>query len=82
MRKYYQTFTVTTKFQFPIDMLRYDGCFPHTEIDAGAISRNLTDQTRPITVQIGRYVTNKRMCEPTIERWASFGCKVSEVYTR
>ena len=78
-KKYYQTFVVETVFNFPIDMLRYDGCFPHSEMDAGKIDRSLTLQGHnPVEVKIGRYVSTKHD-QPTVERWMSFGCKISEV---
>ena len=81
--KYYQTFTVRTTLQFPIDMLRYDGCFPHTETDSGKITQSLSRLTKgACVVQIGRYVSTKRMNSPSIGRWESFGCAVSEVVTR
>lgn len=80
-KRYYQTFTVESNFSFPIDMLRYDGCFPASEVDSGVISRSLTDFERPVKVKIGRWVHGKGYSEPTIGRWESFGCKVSEINT-
>ena len=80
-KKYYQTFVVETGFQFPIDMLRYDGCFPDTEHDSVLIILSLADMRNPVKVKIGRYVSIKRN-KPTISRWESFGCKISEIEIR
>jgi hypothetical protein len=80
--KYYQTFIVNTRFEFPIDMLRYDSAFPATEQDSGKISRSLTDHESPLEVTIGRFVDTKKSNPPTIERWQSFGCSISQIETR
>jgi hypothetical protein len=79
--RHYQTFIVETNFRFPIDMMRYDGCFPHTEKDAGLITRNLTDLGNNLKVTMGRYVATRANI-PTEGRWESFGCKISEVETK
>lgn len=78
--KYYQTFIVITSFTFPVDMLRYDGCFPHSEVDATKISRNLREHNYPLEVKIGRYIDN-RHSKPTEGRWESFGCTIKDVET-
>ena len=80
-KKYYQTFVVETGFQFPIDMLRYDRCFPDSERDSGLIILSLTDMRNPVNVKIGRYVIVKGD-KPTVSRWESFGCKISEIEIR
>lgn len=76
--KYYQTFIVRIRFRFPIDMLRYDSCFPSREVDAGLIERSFDGHAPDRTVQIARFVDNKHAL-PTVERWESFGCKVSKI---
>lgn len=81
MAKYYQTFTVETNFLFPIDMLRYDSCFPATEKDAGEIHKNLTANGSPLKVKVARYIDNKAT-KPTTARWDSFGCRISKIETR
>ena len=77
-KRYYQTFIVETAFQFPIDMLRYDACFPSSEMDSGYIIGSLTNFKRPIRVRISRWIQGKAP-KPTIGRWESFGCKISEI---
>lgn len=68
----YQTnFTVAGKGTFPVDMLRYDRCFPARDSD---VVRSLADGQREITLatcaprKVGHLVTEKR--------WATFGWTV------
>lgn len=75
--KYFQTFEVRGRYPFPIDMLRYDGCFPIREAeDSGGIARSIEqhgrgeDMEKPI--RLGRYV-ERRSDLPTAHRWRSFG---------
>lgn len=63
--------------RFPIDMLRYDECFPLTESDSGVIAHTLEVSRRttgPFEVQVGSYSRT-----PSNERWKSFGWKVKLV---
>jgi len=74
--KRYQ-FTVTPKHndnQFPMDMLRYDRCYPLTERDAREIERSteLTESRREIVIMLQ---SNDR--SPTADRWDSRGWKVT-----
>lgn len=80
-KKYYQTFVVETGFQFPIDMLRYDRCFPDSKLDSCLIILSLTGMRNPIKVKVGRYVRIKSD-KPTVKRWESFGCKISDIQIR
>ncbi len=73
--KYKQTFTVKGKFQFPIDMLRYDGCFPFDESDGGKIERAMDAGCDPWEVKLMRYVETKNNLR-TIDRWRSFCAEV------
>lgn len=74
---YITTFTVTGRFNFPIDMLRYDGCYPARGEDAGAIMDTFRPGTSgrpkgaPIQVNLEKLHRNK---DPDLEpgRWASF----------
>jgi hypothetical protein len=65
-------FVVEGAGDFPMDMLRYDTCFPATEDDARRAA--LQNGTRQVTV-IGRSLAGR---VPTEGRWASFGWKVIE----
>ena len=60
------TFTVEGSSPFPIDMLRYDLCWPAKADDAAWIPRSGS----------GRHINLKGLKTPTIGRWESFGWKV------
>ena len=79
--KYYQTFSVKSRYQFPIDMLRYDGCFPASQIASAKITESLSACGGPVEVVLGRYVDRKGDT-PTVDRWKSFSCEVSDVEVR
>jgi hypothetical protein len=71
-KKHFFTFTVEGAGEFPMDMLRYDRCFPRNEKDANAAQdrergRRQVELTRP---HCEAYWT------PTEGRWQSFGWKV------
>lgn len=61
---------------FPIDMLRYDQCWPKTEIDSGKITR--TFQRSGVFTWTIRL---KGTRPPTIDRWESFGCHIASYHT-
>ena len=79
--KYYQTFDVQFVGQFPVDMLRYDSAFPASEQDSGKIIDNIANHERGQTIRVGRFVETKKTM-PTIERWASFGARISNIEVR
>ncbi len=62
---------------FPIDMLRYDHCYPDSETDSHMIQRSITHEGEDSTgyidkitmVRLDRY----RTWEPNLGRWESFG---------
>lgn len=60
------TFVVTGRSAFPIDMFRYDRCWPATEADSVALVSSASIRT----------ITLKGLKEPSLARWASFGWKV------
>lgn len=71
-RLYVMRFTVTGKGRFPLDMLRYDSCFPATQGDVC----NLTPRDRqPRTVTLEHRGANKDW-KPTAARWQSLGYTV------
>lgn len=72
-----QRATVSGSGAFPLDMLRYDSCYPATQADVAMIM--------PITFPGGcRYIVVERVqlagyeSPWTKERWASFGWKLTE----
>lgn len=67
-------FTVQGKRNFPIDMLRYDACFPRNSWDAAEITTsmeysNISDADRKIQLE---KVTSNPNWKPTEGRWDSF----------
>jgi len=60
---------------FPVDMLRYDSCWPTDSASASAISMN-TDGVRAKDSK--RTVALATAMWPTVARWGSFGWKVVE----
>jgi hypothetical protein len=64
MTDYYR-FTATGRGHFPVDMLRYDHCWPSYTEDAVDMTNYDTKCDRII-----RLISHS---EPTPERWASFG---------
>ena len=82
--KYFQ-FKVRGEGLFPLDMLRYDTCWPSTSEDVIKLTAR---HKEPRTVEMcGISLLSKRDTEdlikkgrfPTAERWASFGWEVTEV---
>lgn len=66
------TFTVEGIGAFPIDMLRHDSCWPHSETDSGKILKSFEPRFREY--QSIRVV--RRGTDPTVGRWESFGWRV------
>jgi hypothetical protein len=62
-------FTVAGPGRFPIDMLRYDRCYPKTSEDASEISRTF------LKTLVNEYCRVDLISEddPTEGRWRSFG---------
>lgn len=73
----YHTFEVESTFYgFPIDMLRYDSCFPSNERDANDIQTAIsTNKQIGRPVQLACYA--EKHWSPTTGRWQSFNCFVS-----
>jgi hypothetical protein len=71
MEKLYN-YKVTGNGQFPLDMLRYDSCFPG---DPDAVSKLCIDRKDPFFKE-PRTVKVTGCAKPTVARWASFGWTV------
>ncbi len=80
MKLYEHSFTVQGKGDFPIDMLRYDQCYPATGVDAAAIEatkdRFADAKSRREVREIRLWKISRTMVGPTNDRWASFMWKV------
>ncbi len=74
---YITTFKVTGNFIFPLDMLRYDACYPHTQVDVENIITEYTpdNKGKHFTVELCRMHQDKGW-KPTVGRWESFGYRV------
>ena len=59
---------------FPMDMLRYDRCYPLKGEDAQAMG--LRDSERTVTLVFVGLHSNE---QPTVDRWKSFGWTVTSV---
>lgn len=74
-----QRFVVRGTGRFPIDMLRYDACWPASSEDARKITESITD---PATGLDGMLTIALAIApgysEPTIARWQSFGWFVQD----
>jgi hypothetical protein len=66
-------FVVEGASPFPVDMLRYDGCWPATEADSYAIHRTFVD---PYNERIQITLTSDQHPTATAGRWKSFGWSV------
>lgn len=67
------TFTVIGNDDFPIDMLRYDLCYPKSQADASEITKTFRARTGDYRVTL---ISSKA---PTEERWGSFGWAMESV---
>lgn len=75
--KYQVVFTVAGRGRFPVDMLRYDECFPVNGDSAAAIGVTREEEGRSAPVRKVRLLT-RRASGYTAARWASFGWTVLE----
>jgi hypothetical protein len=79
--QYSARFKVQSKFLFPIDMLRYDGCIPASEQNSYRIANTMTWEGRQtakvetgdgsVVIELRKSTTNKHW-KPTEGRWNSF----------
>ncbi len=69
-------FKVRWAGEFPIDMLRYDCCFPERESEGSSvIERSFREGGGPYEVSL---ITMREGGHITPDRWASFGARVSK----
>jgi len=70
---------------FPIDMLRYDSCYPDSQDDVNRIVATLDYRRRTVKDEahvISVIHVGDKGWTPTDERWKSFGWKVIEHHIR
>lgn len=75
--------TATIKFsgRFPIDMLRFDSCFPATGMDTAKIERSLLRERGGGKEEVQVCAYSDRKDHWTLGRWKSFLAVVSEPFT-
>lgn len=83
-------FKVQGRSNFPLDMLRYDACYPASNSNPDAVSeiglsldihyKMLYEQEHKVDrifeVELVRQGSCKEGCKPTVGRWESFGWTV------
>jgi hypothetical protein len=80
MKKADIRFTVEGRGEFPLDMLRYDRCFPRTGEDADMMLRQPEHLRSTRCVTLVALARDNRFWQPTEGRWLSFGWSVIEVH--
>jgi hypothetical protein len=72
-------FTVRSKYPFPMDMLRYDRCYPATAQTAHDMATSMTHgHDEPVEYEM---IGAQGFGGPTSARWESFMFKVTSVET-
>ena len=59
-------FEVSGKGNFPLDMLRYDQCWPRSPEDVSRILDQVCNGTKKVSINLTSY------SQPTVDRWKSF----------
>lgn len=83
MALYVTTFYVDGNGRFPLDMLRYDSCFPRDGDAVGEIDRRLDprhDRSESHPIKLAHYGSSA-LWQPTVGRWLSFGWGVDRIHT-
>lgn len=80
--RFRQRFTVEGRGKFPLDMLRYDHCWPADQDSVQSIHFSLERTQKradgPRAIVLLRDVFDKG-AEPQVERWLSFSWRVTSV---
>jgi hypothetical protein len=75
--RYLQKATVTGRGGFPLDMLRYDSCWPSSPDDVSKIHASFIERdTYSITLS---RTTDSARSQWTADRWFSFGWALQEI---
>ena len=78
MGMYYHEFTVKGGYAFPVDMLRYDHCYPRDTESALAMTYTIKDEKLYMEERVIHLGTvSVKTWTPTDARWQSFGWEVS-----
>lgn len=76
---YYIRFAVEGSGPLPVDMLRWDGCYPG-DVDAvrDMVVESIQFPAKKVTIRLV-HVCSDRKWTPAAERWQSFGWRVVQV---
>jgi hypothetical protein len=74
----YKTFVGTGVF--PLDMLRYDHCFPKSQVDVNAIYESIIHEEEPVPrqVTVGNHYGYFSLLQWAVFGWAPYEAKQSE----
>jgi hypothetical protein len=75
-------FIVTGQSGFPLDMLRYDACYPTSQASVEELSASLETVERVERLKSGKMFTvhlASRVGSPEVARWSSFSWRVNDV---
>lgn len=78
MPMYHHKFSVSGPAPFPVDMLRYDGCYPSTQDDTARLARAFRSPFSDMTIHLST-INDQRRWSPTVARWNSFGWFVNAI---
>lgn len=81
MDVYEHFFTVWGTKPFPVDMLRYDCCWPATAADSMAIEQSIANRASQTVVVRLMSRIQRRHWHPATDRWRSFGWRMTD-YSR
>jgi hypothetical protein len=70
-RVFFGTFVVTGRNAFPVDMLRYDHCWPESGRDSALIEASQVEGPEPRTVRLRGWSSDFPVTPS--KRWASYG---------
>jgi hypothetical protein len=80
--KYRHEMTVAGRGPFPLDMLRFDGCWPKTGGDVFSISSSITRDSQEYRVTVMKFTDAKATDTTfTVGRWNSFGAGCTPITT-
>ena len=80
-RRYLHIAVVSPTSAFPIDMLRFDHCYPHHETDSNAIEATIRHEPPADRIIHVARVTDTPAPPWTKPRWTSFGVNILETST-
>jgi hypothetical protein len=77
--------TVEFSGEFPLDMLRYDQCYPDQSSDVAVIADSMDWNRHGAgrkTLTLAKFAESGRREPWTAGRWKSFGCKLEPIEER